>query len=508
MKLKFLLIVFLSVLMIPCRSASQNNASSSRINDLIGLYEKSLDGIEKNCEQVKSLLERREREVERKKDIGRSDTSVNLSSTSSSSAKLRRQQATKMIAALDREIEDSKAAFLNALKANAEIAARLQQELAVLGLGDSYNFPYFSDTLIKTYQTRGLKANFDHEDMQLQKAEAPAVTLRSARFDVKTLRDSGIKLNAPNPVPDTCLHYSTFFRYYNLLMFYSSETDQFNRLRDPHAKAELTRRYKQLRPAGMALHQLLNKNAPRMAAKVNIPELLKQIDKHYKLEAFREQESLSDIFTKSTINKEMGASLEKYMSKNIKKHQMPAPAANSAKNISDSIRVAMKNSLFILNRTAADLQRASQQNDQPKMRGKRARDKENVPPQNELLPETLLFRNADAPVTLPGKTEKQEEDAADKDNADKDNAVKDNADKDSAVKAKPRKKQKQESAKMTADPEDSEPGEVKKDGKKAPARTKDAGDSGEENAPAEKKTESPAVRQTESTSVTEKNEWE
>ena len=69
-----------------------------------------------------------------------------------------------------------------------------------------------------------------------------------------------------------------------------------------------------------------------MAAKVNIPELLKQIDKHYKLEAFREQESLSDIFTKSTINKEMGASLEKYMSKNIKKHQMPAPAANSAKN--------------------------------------------------------------------------------------------------------------------------------------------------------------------------------
>lgn len=485
MKLKILFLVFLSVLMIPCWAASQRRSARTRPDDLIGKYEKTLDEMEQSFENVRKLFEQKETQIDRRKDLNHSGI---LSISQSSGSRNRRQALTKKIAEIDREINSLKSAFENALKANAETAALLQKELIVLGLGDSYDFPYFADTMIRMYRSRGLNADFNKEDlqMQMQKCEDPAVTLRSARFDVNSLRESGVNLSAPNPIPDTCLHYSTFFQFYNLLEFYRLETEDFNRLKDPHAKAELTRRYKQIRPAGMALHHLLNRNAPVMARKVNIPELLKRLDRHYRTEAFKNLGTLDTVFEKSfTLEKKGNSNFDQFLSENLKKTKSSVPAANTSKNVNGSIRVVMKDSFDILNRTASDLRKASVRNELRKARGKRSKDEENDQDQKELLPETLLFRNAAAPAAaLPGRQEKTENDAG-KDKAEK----------------------KPESGKKTENQKPPETGKAPKDGKKK-ALPKETGESGGDSTPAEEKTESPAIRKTESTSVTEKSVWE
>ena len=60
---------------------------------------------------------------------------------------------------------------------------------------------------------------------------------------------------------------------------------------------------------------------------------------------------------------------------------------------------------------------------------------------------------------------------------------------------------------MTESQEPPEAEKAPKDGKKK-APPKETGESGGDSIPAKEKTESPAIRKTESTSVTEKSVWE
>jgi len=467
MKLKFVLIILFSLLLIPGWSGPNKRQKHGNYgNDLIGKFEKNLDELNASYDQVRQLMKKKENEIEKKRNINSTySSSANTVTNNTNSTKSKRDAANKKISKLKQQVNDEQSDVEKQLKLNAELSVQLQKELTVLGIGDNFDFPYLSDTLIKTYMNRGVSGDYDKEDMQLNKAEDPAVTIRSAKFDIQTLRDSGVDLSAPNPVPDTYLQYRTFFRFYSLLDFYRKATGDFNRLKDPHAKMELTRRYKKLKPAAVALNRLLEKNAPHMAKKVNLPKMMTLIEKHFKSEAFKDLGVFDDLLNSKNLGIKKGASdFDKYLSENAKKKNSPL-SANASQRLDNSIRVVMKESFDILDKTAADLRKASTR-DQMSKRGKRKKD-QSVDDQPELLPETLLFRNADAQIDLPKRAEDE---------------VKETDGKAVEESRKPEKPQ-------------SVPPSPKAEDKPAAEPEKDA-------------VESPAKVQKESTTITEKAEWE
>lgn len=197
---------------------------------------------------------------------------------------------------------EAKRRFSDLLDRHKGVAMELQNALNNAGF-IGYDFPFYADEMARTFQNRGFREfTSKNEFRTLQGFMDPDKIFEFAEYDMAQLEKIQFQPGATPPFNPNADSYRAFFYFYESLEAYRHFTHGLQKANNDYASVwNFERRLAHLRLSSEKLHRLLLKNAPDIAMRLNLPEIVVKLEAYYKRYA-REKTDFTNKFISETNN--------------------------------------------------------------------------------------------------------------------------------------------------------------------------------------------------------------
>ncbi len=239
-----------------------------------------------------AVIERYQAEIDREKERLREERRNNDDDDDddddNDARRRRSSQIAKRHAELQKKLKEVGKDVLPLFDAHKQASAELQRKLDAAGIGSAFSFAYYSTELDRTIRDRGFRRDFKREDFTLSRSYDPAKLFALLAYELETLQALGIE--DPDTLPDAVLQYRTFLNFYLSLDVYRQMTREFYCIPNPRRTdaEELKRRMEIIRAQAKKLQTLLKQNDPDFAKKLDLPNFMQELERHFKQFALRE----------------------------------------------------------------------------------------------------------------------------------------------------------------------------------------------------------------------------
>lgn len=290
MKMKWILTVLLAVFVLDLIGDDEIREYQNALERLEETYIKALKADQELREKTKQERARRKDRIRRYSADDDDDDDDERDHRRSELRNLARQrrERQKTLLKLKKELEPH--IIHHKAKANV-LATRLRE------IGIRNSFAYYAKQVTNTYEVRGLDSDFEKEDFRLQKAYNPQELFVFISFDLNRLIADGIDITSNTPVPEKYQKYKLFLQFYEDLEFYREMTNGFKKAKNCSVtcRDEMRRRCKRMIKNAKKLDELLQKNNPEFAKKMDVIKLTHLLCRHLEQHVFGQSSFLEEF---------------------------------------------------------------------------------------------------------------------------------------------------------------------------------------------------------------------
>ncbi len=288
---------------LPCTAEPAAMTALQEHRQALDNFSEKLEKFTETAAQIKSQLEAERDKVQRERDRLK-DRNDNDDNDDRERLRQIRKDAREKRAELRKNLARQKSEMEDDYKKLTACAENLKSAMQETGFEELFDFNYLTEELKKSY--RSLEPDSDFSGgitNKLRTGKDPSVLLALLRLEqvrAENLLEDPYK---PGELNGNLTAFETFYKFYTLLNDYRVMTNDFGQAPEDNTTPgeEIKRKYKLLLPLFDKMEDVIRKNDPDFAKELNLEQLKKAIEKHYRIYLFptrlKKELSLKELST-------------------------------------------------------------------------------------------------------------------------------------------------------------------------------------------------------------------